>query len=132
MGRPGLAERWRNAAHRLRIEVHALLLACKDPRVPWYAKAVAALVVGYAFSPIDLIPDFVPVLGLLDDLVLLPLGVALALKLAPKAVLEECRAEAQRRADQRPPRNWLAAAVIVILWLALAAGVICIAFRAWT
>jgi uncharacterized membrane protein YkvA (DUF1232 family) len=68
-------EGWRTAARRLRREVFALYLACRDPRVPWYAKALAATIVTYAFSPIDLIPDFIPVLGYLDELVLVPLGV---------------------------------------------------------
>jgi uncharacterized membrane protein YkvA (DUF1232 family) len=69
-------ERWRTEARRLKREVYALYLACRDPRVPWYAKALAAGIVAYALSPIDLIPDFIPILGYLDDLILLPLGVA--------------------------------------------------------
>jgi uncharacterized membrane protein YkvA (DUF1232 family) len=117
-------ERWKDRARRLRIEVHALYLAYKDPRVPWYAKAVAALVVGYALSPIDLIPDFIPVLGYLDDLVLVPLGIALVLKMMPKPVLDECRETAEKFADQDGPKNWVAAAVISAVWLLCVAWVI--------
>ena len=99
--------------------MYTLYYACRDPRVPWYAKAIAGVVVAYALSPIDLIPDFIPVLGYLDDLVLVPLGVALVLKLIPADVLADCR----RRAEQTRTRlrNWFAAAVIVMIWLITAA-----------
>jgi len=79
--------RWRARARELKIQVHALGLACRDPRTPWYAKAFAALVAAYALSPIDLIPDFIPVLGQLDDLLLVPLGVAVAVRLIPSVLL---------------------------------------------
>jgi uncharacterized membrane protein YkvA (DUF1232 family) len=82
---------WRRRAHELRRDVIALYLACRDPRVPWYAKACAALLVAYALSPIDLIPDFIPVLGYLDELILLPLGVLLVLKMIPGGILAEHR-----------------------------------------
>jgi uncharacterized membrane protein YkvA (DUF1232 family) len=84
-------KRW---ARILKSHVKALELARKDPRVPWAAKAVLVLVVAYALSPIDLIPDFIPVLGLLDDLILLPLGIALAIRLMPKDVWAECQLRA--------------------------------------
>lgn len=111
---------WRERARALKREIYALYFAAKDPRVPWYAKAVAVCVVAYAFSPIDLIPDPIPVLGYLDDLVLLPLGIALVLRLIPAEVLDDCR----RRADARQTRpvSWTAAAVIVAIWIAAAAG----------
>ncbi len=86
---------WKERAWRLRTEVRALRLAYRDPRVPWYAKWVLACVVGYALSPIDLIPDFIPVLGQLDDLILVPLGVLLALKMIPKEIMHECRERAR-------------------------------------
>ena len=117
----GAFERLKDWARRLKAEVFALYLAYKDPRVPWHARVFAALVVGYAFSPIDLIPDPIPVLGYLDDLVLVPLGVALAVKMIPGPVLAECREEARRRVDEGRPVNRVAAAVIVALWLSLAA-----------
>jgi uncharacterized membrane protein YkvA (DUF1232 family) len=109
--------RW---AGRLEAEIYALYLAYRDPRVPLHARVFAACVVGYAFSPIDLIPDPIPLLGYLDDLVLIPLGVALAVRMIPEQVLAECRQKA-RRDVRRRPTNRVAAAVIVALWLSLAA-----------
>ena len=114
-----LVERLKRWARRLKVEVHALYLAYKDPRVPWYARAFAAVVVGYAFSPIDLIPDPIPILGYLDDLVLIPLGVALAIRMIPPHVLTECREEARQAKDM--PVNRVAAVVVVAVWVALAA-----------
>ena len=112
-------ERWKRRARQLKVETYALYLACKDPRVPWYAKVFAACVVGYAFSPIDLIPDFIPVVGYLDDLVLVPLGITLALKMIPKTVLDECRENAQETLSQDKPRSWVAAGVVIAIWLLL-------------
>lgn len=104
-------------ARALKAETYVLYLAARHPRTPWYAKLLVAVVVAYAFSPLDLIPDFIPVLGLLDDLVLIPLGLLLALRLVPPEVLAECRARAQahRRIVSRT-----AAVVVVLVWLALA------------
>jgi uncharacterized membrane protein YkvA (DUF1232 family) len=96
-------------------------LAYRDPRVPLYARVFAACVVGYAFSPIDLIPDPIPILGYLDDLVLVPLGVWLALKMIPAPVLADCRERAREVMQQGKPVNRLAAAVIVVIWLLMAA-----------
>lgn len=114
-------ERWKQKARQLKVEVYALYLAYRDPRVPWYARVFAACVVGYAFSPIDLIPDFIPVLGYLDDLILIPLGVALALKLIPPDVMAESRARAQEVMRAGKPVNRAAAVGIVLIWLVLAA-----------
>ena len=112
---------WKRWAGRLKSETHALYLAYRDPRVPWYAKLFAALVVGYAFSPIDLIPDSIPVLGYLDDLILVPLGVALAVRMIPEDVLSEIRQMARDMVERgERPVSRAAAAVIVVLWLALA------------
>jgi uncharacterized membrane protein YkvA (DUF1232 family) len=113
-------ERWKGWARRLKIEVYALYLAYRDPRTPWYAKVAAACVAGYAFSPIDLIPDFIPVLGYLDDLVILPLGVALAIKLVPEQVMRESRERAGELVGLGKPVNRLAAVAIVCVWLAVA------------
>lgn len=88
-------EAWKQRAMQLKTETYALYLAYQDPRTPWYARWFAALVVGYAFSPIDLIPDFIPVLGYLDDLILVPLGAALVLKMIPSDVLAESREKAK-------------------------------------
>ena len=111
---------WKQRAKQLKIETYAIYLAYRDPRVPWYARLFAASVVGYAFSPIDLIPDPIPVLGYLDDLVLVPLGVALALKMIPANVMAECREKAEAAMSDGEPTNWKAAAVIVALWVLLA------------
>jgi uncharacterized membrane protein YkvA (DUF1232 family) len=114
-------ERLKRWAGRLKAEVHTLYLAYRDPRVPLYARVFAACVVGYAFSPIDLIPDPIPVLGYLDDLVLIPLGVALAIRMIPDPVLSECREKARQAANEKRPTNRVAAVVIVVIWLLLAA-----------
>jgi len=118
---PSTLARWKTRAQQLQAEVYALYLAFRDPRVPWYAKAVAACVVGYALSPIDLIPDFIPVLGYLDDLVLIPLGIALTLRMIPPEVMVECRARARSELADGKPVSRVAAAVIVTIWLGLAA-----------
>jgi len=103
------------------METYAITLAYRDPRTPWYARLFAACVVGYAFSPIDLIPDFIPVLGYLDDLVLVPLGIALAVRMIPPHVLADCRLQAQAIMSEGPrPTNWAAAAAIIAVWLLLA------------
>ena len=115
-----LVERLKQWSGRLESEVYALYLAYEDPRVPWHARLFAALVVGYAFSPIDLIPDPIPVLGYLDDLLLAPLGIALAIKLIPPGVLAEHRAQAQKVAAEGKLINRTAAVVVVILWVSLA------------
>jgi uncharacterized membrane protein YkvA (DUF1232 family) len=117
-------ETWVKQARRLKSETYALYLAYRDPRVPWYAKLFAASVVAYAFSPIDLIPDFIPILGYLDDLILIPLGIALAVKMIPPAVLAECRERARAALDADRPTNWLAAAIIVAIWLVLAGAML--------
>ena len=122
-------EKWKQLARRLKAEVYALYLAYKDPRVPLHARIFAACVVGYAFSPLDLIPDFIPILGYLDDLILVPLGVVLALRMIPADLLAECRARAQEMMQLGKPVNKTAAVVIIAIWLALAAGAIVLVFR---
>lgn len=112
-------------AKELAGEAVALWFCARHPRTPVLAKVLAAAIAAYAFSPIDLIPDFIPVLGLLDDLILLPLGVWLVLKMVPPDVMEECRARAARWLESRSPRprSYVAAAVISSAWLAaIAAG----------
>ena len=109
-------------AQELKAQVVTLWFCRKHPDTPWTAKLLAALVVAYAFSPIDLIPDFVPVLGYLDDLLIVPLGVYLAIRLIPPHVLAVARGEADAwlAARKAKPANYLAAAVIVLVWLVLA------------
>jgi uncharacterized membrane protein YkvA (DUF1232 family) len=113
----GLQQRVRD----LRSQTYALYLAARDPRTPWYAKLLVAGIVAYALSPIDLIPDFIPVLGYLDDLVLIPLGIALAIHLIPDAVWADSRARAAQIMVRGVPTSRTAAAVIVLIWLALIA-----------
>lgn len=116
----GFVSRLKRRAHHLKAKTFALYLAARDPRTPWYAKLLVAGIVAYALSPIDLIPDFVPVLGYLDDLVLVPLGIAVAIKLIPPQVLTECRARARETFRNGRPVSWVAGAVIIAIWLALA------------
>ena len=111
-----MLEKLKARAKSLKREIHALYLAARDPRTPWYAKAVIVCVVAYALSPIDLIPDFIPVLGYLDDLLLLPLGIYLALKLMSVDVLRDARRRADETSDALP-KSWRAALIIIILWL---------------
>jgi len=108
-------------AHRLKTNLALLWLCCRDKAMPWLPKLVALATLAYAASPIDLIPDFVPVVGYLDDLLLLPLGIALALRLTPAAVQERCRPAAEAMAGQRLALKgrWLMAGLIVLSWLAL-------------
>ena len=113
-------EKWRGATRRLKSETHALYLAYRDPRVPWYAKLFAGLVLAYAFSPIDLIPDFIPVIGYLDDLVIVPAGVAVALRMIPAKVMEEASTAAAEAANSNKPVNWAVAVVIIVIWLSIA------------
>jgi uncharacterized membrane protein YkvA (DUF1232 family) len=112
-------DRWKQKARALKIQIYALYLAYHHPRTPWYAKAFAALVVGYAFSPIDLIPDFVPVLGYLDDLILLPIGVKIAIRLIPADVMAESQEKAREQSRAGKPVNYLAAVMIVLIWVIL-------------
>lgn len=114
-------DRLKQWAEHLKVELYALYLAYKDPRVPRYARIFAVCVVGYAFSPIDLIPDFIPVLGYLDDLILIPLGISLALKMIPTEVLIECRERAWNKMSMSPMINRTATFVIVAVWMAAAA-----------
>jgi len=116
-----VVKRW---ARALKKETYALYLASRDPRVPWYARLLAVCVVGYAFSPIDLIPDTIPLLGYLDDLLLVPVGIWLVLKMMPKEVVADCRLEAERALAAGRPVSWGAAVAIVAIWLLLAAATI--------
>jgi uncharacterized membrane protein YkvA (DUF1232 family) len=122
-------QRARQRASQLRRDVVAVALALRDPRVPWPAKAVGACVVAYALSPIDLIPDFIPVLGLLDDLVLVPLGVMLMIRLSPADILAEHRAAAA--AVVARPVSRAGAAAVIAIWLAVLGLFAWWAYRLW-
>ena len=115
--RIGRVEAWKQRVHLLNAELYALYLAYRDPRVPWYAKAFAACVVGYAFSPIDLIPDPIPILGHLDDLVLIPLGILAARRMIPPTILAECRERAHIAMQQGRPVNRTAAVAVIAIWV---------------
>jgi uncharacterized membrane protein YkvA (DUF1232 family) len=109
--------RLRAWAQSITRDVHALYLAARDPRVPWYAKALAGAVAAYALSPIDLIPDFIPVLGYLDDLILVPLGILLVVALIPPGIMAEHRAAAT--AAREKPNSTSGAIAIIAIWTAL-------------
>ncbi len=111
---------WKNRFRELKREAHALYLACRDRRCPWYARVLGAGVIAYALSPIDLIPDFIPVLGLVDDLILVPLGILLVRRLIPAEVLDDARSRAEEAEQSGRPVSWAAAAVIIGVWLCVA------------
>jgi uncharacterized membrane protein YkvA (DUF1232 family) len=113
-------ERLKQWARAIRRDAHALYLAARDPRVPWYAKALALAVAAYALSPIDLIPDFIPVLGYLDDLIIVPLGIAAVIRLVPPDVMAEHRALAAAAQDR--PTSRTAAVAIIAIWVAAIAA----------
>jgi len=119
---------WQGAAQRLKEETYTLYLAYRDPRAPWDARIFVALLVGYVFSPIDPIPDFILVVGLLDEMVVVPLGVILAKKMIPGEVLTKCR-ERSREVMREGKKPVSQAAVVVALWLLLAAIGVFLAFR---
>lgn len=112
---------FKRRAKALKAETFALYLAARDPRTPWYAKLLVAGVVAYAFSPIDLIPDFIPILGYVDDLILVPLGIALALRMIPPQVMNDSRTRAMEALKDGKPVSRIAALVIVSIWITLAA-----------
>jgi uncharacterized membrane protein YkvA (DUF1232 family) len=111
-----MSQRARHWARLVKRDVHAIYRAARDPRVPWYAKALAVFVAGYALSPIDLIPDFVPVLGYMDDVIIVPLGILMVVKLIPPEIMAEHRALAAAAQDR--PASHTAAIVMAIVWTA--------------
>ena len=116
MSTRGFVDRATQWARSIKRDVVALWIAARDRRVPWYAKAAAAAVAAYALSPIDLIPDFIPVLGYLDDVIIVPLGIVLVVKIIPDPLMAEFREEAQKRSER--PTSRVAAAAIIALWIA--------------
>jgi len=120
---------WKKRVKELKTETYAIFLASKDPRVPWYTKVIIVITVFHTFSPIDLIPDFIPVLGYLDDLIITPLGIWLALKTIPDDILNECRAEAQKIIDQEKPIFRFATIIVLLIWLIVLAIAIVTIYR---
>lgn len=102
---------------KIKKNIGALYFAYKRPDVPSYAKLVSILVVGYALSPIDLIPDFIPILGYLDDLILVPLGITFAIKLIPVDIMNECRQQSENFFNYNRPKNWIAGGIIICIWI---------------
>jgi uncharacterized membrane protein YkvA (DUF1232 family) len=125
----GLFGRMKSWARLARRDTLALYFAARDPRVPWYAKAMAMGTAAYALSPIDLIPDFVPLLGYLDDLIVLPVCIVVTVRLIPADVMEELREEADRRLSDSSPRSRWGAVAVVLIWIALAASLTIIVWR---
>ena len=122
-------EAWKRRARQLSAQSYALYLAYRHPRTPWYAKVFAALVVGYVFSPIDPIPDFIPGVGLLDEMVVVPIGVLIAAKMIPQQVMEECQEKAREVAEGEKPVSRVAAVVVVGIWLLCVALAVLLAVR---
>jgi uncharacterized membrane protein YkvA (DUF1232 family) len=122
-------EAWKRRARQLSAQTYALYLAYRHPRTPWYAKIFAALIVGYVFSPIDPIPDFIPGVGLLDEMVVIPIGALIAAKMIPHQVMEECQEKAREVTEGDNPVNRLAAVIVVAVWLLCAALAIFLATR---
>jgi len=112
---------WREKVRNLKRQTFAVYLACRDPRTPWLAKALGLLVAGYALNPIDLIPDFIPILGYLDDLILIPLGITLVIRMIPREVMAEYQEKAEAALDKSNPARWVAAAVIIMIWILIIA-----------
>lgn len=124
----GVLAGWCAKVELLKREVVAIALAARDPRTPWVVRLLVLATVAYAVSPIDLIPDFIPILGLLDELLLLPAALALAVRLIPAEVMAEARA---RAGEQRLAPSRIAAVIIVVLWLAMVAGALCVLAPYW-
>lgn len=106
-------------ARKLKQDLFVLYFSYQDARTPWYSKAFAIMVVAYAFSPIDLIPDFIPILGYLDDLLLVPLGIYLALKWIPEEVKADTRIRVEQMPSLKKQKNWIAGAIILVIWAAV-------------
>lgn len=117
MEKANVITKLKSYARKLKQNLFVLFLSYKDNRVQWYAKVVAICVVAYAFSPIDLIPDFIPVLGYLDDLIIVPFGISLALKLIPRHVIEDNRAKAEEMRKNGKPKNWFVGILFILIWI---------------
>jgi uncharacterized membrane protein YkvA (DUF1232 family) len=118
-----MLDKLKSSARKLKQNIYVLYLAYKDPRVPWLVRLFVICIVAYAFSPIDLIPDFIPILGYLDDLIIIPLGVMLALKMIPQPIIEEYRVKAEEMRKNNKPKNWIVGALFIIIWILGAAWI---------
>jgi len=122
-------EAWKRRARQFSAQTYALYLAYRHPKTLWYAKVFAALIVGYVFSPINPIPDFIPVVGLLDEMAVVPIGVLLAAKMIPRQVMEECQEKARQGEEDEKPVSRAAAVVVVAVWLLCVALALSLALR---
>jgi len=122
-------EKIKQRVKQLRNETYTLYIACKDPRVPLHVKILISLIVGYVFSPIDLIPDFIPILGQVDDLILIPLGIAIVRKMIPQAILDECRLKSKEILDQEKPKNWTTSIIVTLIWLLIILVIVIVIIR---
>lgn len=123
----------RERAAALHAKAAVLVMAMKHPRTPWYAKACGVVTLLYLLAPIDLIPDFIPVIGHLDDIILVPLGIWLTIKLIPKEVWAECEAEVARRQVEKPPKDWRGVLLVIGVWILLAfLGILLVRNLFWT
>ncbi|RFU60455.1 YkvA family protein [Peribacillus glennii] len=111
-------------ARNLKKQLYILYFAYKDGRVPWYTKLFTACVVAYAFSPVDLIPDFIPVLGYVDDIIIVPLGIMIALRLIPENVIRDCSEKASELMKNGKPKNWIAGSIIILIWFLILVGTV--------
>ncbi|WCK54892.1 YkvA family protein [Aneurinibacillus sp. Ricciae_BoGa-3] len=116
-------------AKSLKRQVFILYLATKDKRTPWVAKVIAVCVVAYAFSPIDLIPDFIPILGYLDDVIIVPLGIMLAIKLIPEPIISDCKVKAGEMMKNGKPKNWFVGSLIILVWIVLVVWLSTVAYK---
>jgi uncharacterized membrane protein YkvA (DUF1232 family) len=122
-------EAWKRWARQLSAQTYALYLAYRHPKTPWYGKVFAALIVGYVFSPIEPIPDFIPVVGLLDEMVVVPIGVLIAAKMIPPDAMQECQEKAREVAEGEKPVSRVAAVVVVAVWLLCVTLAVSLALR---
>ena len=120
---------WKRRTRQLTAQTYALYLAYRHPRTPWYAKVFVALVVGYVFSPIDPIPDFIPGVGLLDEMVVVPVGVLIAMKMIPADVFAECKEKARQVEEGKKPISPIAAVIVIAIWLVCVALAVFLALR---
>jgi uncharacterized membrane protein YkvA (DUF1232 family) len=128
---PSVFQRLKEMAHHLKMETYALYLTYRDPRTPWYAKVWTLFVVAHTFSPIDLIPDFIPILGYLDDIIITPIGIWLALKMIPAEVMTEARERAQQFPIQNNGLGQVGMVVIIAIWLAAAVSICYLVYHFW-
>ncbi|MGE8207778.1 YkvA family protein [Heyndrickxia sp. NPDC080065] len=117
------SNKWKELVQNIKRNIYILYLANRHPGTPWYAKAFSILIVAYALSPIDIIPDFIPILGYVDEAILLPIGILGAFSMIPKSILEECKAIASQNSTKLR-KNWAAAIVILLVWISLAASIL--------